>query len=63
MRTTEYYCKTVNFGNSQLSVFYHSSIGHNNGELLFATVGIGLVIYYLYKYLTEMANEELKEIY
>ena len=35
----------------QLSDFYHSSEGQKNGELLFFTVGTGIAIYALYKYL------------
>ena len=36
---------------SELSDFYHPSETQRNGELLFATVGTGIVTYAMYKYI------------
>ena len=35
----------------ELSDFYHPSETQRNGELLFATVGTGIVTYAMYKYI------------
>ena len=46
-----------------LSEFYHSTVGQKNGELLFATKCADLATCALYKYLRQMADEKLNEVF
>ena len=54
--------KTLTF-EPLLSEFYDPTVGQKNGELLFAAKGTDLATCALYKYLRQVADEKLNEVY